>query len=196
MAKVLYIRVSTADQNEERQKQDLEGYDKVFIDKCSGATTNRPQLKAMMDYLRDGDIVEVHSFDRLARNTFDLLGMVEGFEKDGITLISKKESLDTRTPSGKMMLTMLGAVAEFERSMIKERQREGIANMKVNKDGKKIGKTGIATGRPKANYDTTQAEIFKQLTNKEIKSSKAMELTGLKKTTFYKLLKEWKSYNN
>lgn len=137
---VSYIRVSTLEQNEARQVEALKKYnaEKTFLDKVSGKDTNRPQLKAMLEFVREGDTVVVHEFSRLARSTKDLLEIVETLNNKGVHLISNKEKLDTGTPTGKLMLTMIAAIAEFERQQILERQREGIAIAKT--EGKYKGR--------------------------------------------------------
>ena len=126
--KVAYIRVSTVEQNEARQLEAMKnkGIEKYFTEKVSGKDTNRPQLKAMLDFVREGDTVYIHDFSRLARSTKDLLDIVEQLHNKGVYLISNKENIDTSTPTGKLMLTMIGAIAEFERANLLERQREGI----------------------------------------------------------------------
>ncbi|RXV70950.1 recombinase family protein [Burkholderia stabilis] len=122
-----YIRVSTVDQSTERQ---LEGVD-LFMDKARGTDTERPQLQAALDYLRDGDTLLVYSMDRLARNTEDLLRMVRELTERGVTVQFAKDAMtfsaDKRNPQQELMMTMLAAFAQFERSLIRERQREGIA---------------------------------------------------------------------
>ena len=134
--KVGYIRVSTIEQNTESQKAVLEnlGMDKVFEEKLSGKNTDRPQLQAMLDYVREGDTVYVKDLSRLARNTKDLLDIVEYLDKKGVGLFSIKENIDTSTNFGKLMITFLGAIYEFERANLLERQRDGIAV------AKKLGK--------------------------------------------------------
>ena len=129
MANIGYVRVSTVEQNEQRQIEALEKHsiDKWFIEKVSGKDTNRPQFQAMLDYSREGDTIYIHDFSRLARSTADLLGIVDKLKAKGIHLVSNKENLDTNTPTGKLMLTMIAAINEFERSNMLERQREGIA---------------------------------------------------------------------
>lgn len=131
---IAYVRVSTVEQNEARQLEALEKYniDKWFTEKVSAKDTNRPQLQAMLDFAREGDTVYIHEFSRLARSTKDLLEIVEALNNKGVQLVSNKENLDTSTPTGKLMLTMIGAIAEFERQQILERQKEGIAIAKKN----------------------------------------------------------------
>ena len=116
---VQYIRVSTVEQNEARQVEALKKYgaEKTFLEKISAKDTNRPQLQAMLDFVREGDTVVIHEFSRLARNTKDLLDIVENLNNKGVHLISNKENLDTSTATGKLMLTVIGAIAEFERQL-------------------------------------------------------------------------------
>lgn len=131
--KIGYIRVSTQEQNTMRQEvlmQEL-GVDEVYIDRLSGKNTDRPELKKMMDYVRKGDTVIVESISRFARNTRDLLVLIEKLTEKGVEFVSRKEAIDTTTPTGKFMLTVFGAVAELEREYILQRQREGIAIAKA-----------------------------------------------------------------
>ena len=127
--KIAYTRVSTIDQNEARQVEGLKphGIDKWFDEKASAKDVNRPQLQAMIDFAREGDTVYIHDFSRIARSTKDLLDIVETLSEKGAFLVSNKENIDTSTPTGKLMLTMIGAINEFERANLLERQREGIA---------------------------------------------------------------------
>ena len=131
--KVAYVRVSTVEQNEARQVEGLKphGIEKWFIEKVSGKDANRPELQKLLEFVREGDTVCVHDFSRLARSTKDLLEIVETLNGKGVHLISNKENIDTSTPTGKLMLTMIGAIAEFERTNMLERQREGIAIAKA-----------------------------------------------------------------
>ncbi len=138
-----YKRVSTTDQNTDRQLLGIE-CDREYVEKISGKDTNRPELQAMLLNLRSGDVINVHSMDRLARNTKDLLSIVEEITTKGTKIIFHKENLSFASnksdPYQKMMMTMLGAVAELERNLILERQREGIALAKAKgkyKGGKK-----------------------------------------------------------
>jgi len=116
--KIAYVRVSTIEQNEARQIEALEKYeiDKWFTEKISGKNTDRPELQKMLEYVREGDTVYIHDFSRLARSTKDLLEIVERFNNKGVHLVSNKENVDSSTPTGKLMLTMIGAIAEFERA--------------------------------------------------------------------------------
>lgn len=140
-----YARVSTDEQNEARQLESFQKYresiSKVYIDKCSGKDTNRPQLKAMLDYVREGNVVVVSDFSRLARSTKDMLQIVQALADKGVALISIKENLDTDTPQGKFMLTVFAALAELERETILQRQREGIEIAKAH--GKYKGRSPI-----------------------------------------------------
>lgn len=141
--RVAYVRVSTVEQNDERQKVALEPYkiDQWFIDKASGKDMNRPQFQEMMRYIRKGDTVYVEEFSRLGRSTKDLLDTVEKIQGKGAKLVSLKESFDTSTPAGRLQLTMLAGIAQFEREMMLERQREGIAVAK--KEGKYKGRKKV-----------------------------------------------------
>lgn len=143
MVDVAYIRVSSADQNTDRQLDGLT-FAKTFTDKVSGATTDRPQLQQMIEFVREGDVIHVHSIDRLARSLQDLLSLVKDINAKGVSVKFHKESLEftgETNASQNLMLQVMGAVAEFERSMIKERQREGIAKAKAK---------GVYKGRTKA----------------------------------------------
>ena len=128
MANISYVRVSSIDQNEARQVEALKAHniDKWFIEKVSGKNTERPKLQAMLEYVREGDTLYIHDFSRLARNTKDLLELVELLQHKGVRLVSNKENLDSGTATGKLMITMLAAINEFERENLLERQREGI----------------------------------------------------------------------
>ena len=131
--KIGYIRVSTQEQNTIRQEVIMKelGVDELYIDRASGKNTQRPELQKMMEYVRKGDTVIVESISRFARNTKDLLGLIEQLASKGVEFVSKKEAIDTTTPTGKFMLTVFGAVAELEREYILQRQREGIAAAKA-----------------------------------------------------------------
>lgn len=193
--KIGYVRVSTKEQNTIRQEiimQEL-GVERMYIDRVSGKNMDRPQLKEMLEYIREGDTVIVESISRFARNTRDLLELVDALGKKKVDFVSKKEVIDTSTPQGRFMLTIFGAIAELEREHILERQREGIDAMPIDeKTGKKIStKTGRVTGRPNVDYPANWKKVYDKWKNNEIKSIEAMALLKLKKTTFYKLLKQY-----
>ncbi len=124
----MYIRVSTEEQNEARQIKLAEelGIEKIFIDKQSGKDTERKNLKELLSYAREGDTIYCESISRIARNTKDLLSIVEDLKKRGIDFVSQKENIDTTTPQGRFILTIFGALAELERENILQRQKEGI----------------------------------------------------------------------
>lgn len=128
--KYAYIRVSSVDQNEARQIEAMKKYDipedNYYIEKISGKDTNRPELQKLLATVQPGDTIHIHDFSRLSRSTADLLNIVEKLNAMNVTLISNKENLDTSTPTGKLMLTMIGAINEFERMNLLERQAEGI----------------------------------------------------------------------
>ena len=168
---VAYVRVSTAEQNESRQREALQAYDidRWFVEKASGKDIKRPELQAMLDYIREDDTVYVEEFSRLGRSTSDLF-------------ISIKENFDTKTPAGKLQMTMMAAIAEFERAMILERQREGIAIAK--REGKYKGRKAISVPNIGDYYD-------RYMTRQETKTSIALKL-GISRTTLDKLFKEYK----
>lgn len=182
--KIGYIRVSTVEQNIARQEVIMKKLDveKIFIDKISGKNKERPMLKEMMDFVRSGDIVVVESISRFARNTRDLLELVDQLVAKGVQFVSMKEKIDTSTPSGKFMLTVFGAVAQLERDYILQRQKEGIAIAKAN--GKYQGRKKIQNDR----FD----EIYEKWKNNEITATQAMKLLNFSKTTFYRRVKEMK----
>ena len=132
--KVGYIRVSTQEQNTVRQEVLMQALDveQVFIDRMSGKNLARPELQKLLAFVRTGDCVIVESISRFARNTRDLLELIERLQSKQVQFVSKKEAIDTTTPTGKFMLTVFGAVAELEREYILQRQREGIAIAKEN----------------------------------------------------------------
>lgn len=182
--KIGYIRVSTVEQNIARQEVIMKKLDveKIFIDKISGKNMERPMLKEMMDFVRSGDIVVVESISRFARNTRDLLELVDQLVVKGVQFVSMKEKIDTSTPSGKFMLTVFGAVAQLERDYILQRQKEGIAIAKAN---------GKYHGRKKLQNDRFN-EIYEKWKNKEITGVQAMKLLNFSKTTFYGRIREMK----
>lgn len=191
MSKIGYIRVSTEQQNTGRQFELLKergiALDKTFEEKVSGKNTkDRPQLQAMLNYVREGDTVYVESISRLARNTQDLLNIVDQLQKKEVDFVSLKESFDTTTPTGKFVLTMFAALAELERSTIKERQREGIdLCLKENRP----------YGRKEIKISSTFAKNYKKWKKEEITAVEFMRLENLKRSTFYNLVKKFEAEN-
>ncbi len=184
--KIGYIRVSTLDQNNERQLAGIK-LDKSFIDKASGVNTSRPALKEMLNYVRDGDEVIVHSMDRLARNLIDLRKMVESLVNKKVKITFVKENLTFTgddTPISKLLLSVLGAVAEFGRELIKESQREGIALAK---------KKGVFKGRKPALSEEQMVEIEKRILLGDKKSEIARDFNVCRET-IYKHLRTRKSF--
>ena len=154
--------------------------EKWFCEKISGKDTHRPKLQEMLDYVREGDTVYIHDFSRLARSTRDLLEIVEQLNNKGVTLVSNKESIDTSTPTGKLMLTMIGAIAEFERANLLERQRDGIAIAKH--DGKYKGRKSIRI----PNFE----KYYERYMKREISKSGIAKELGISRPTVDKLIAE------
>lgn len=187
---IAYVRVSTVEQNEERQIKALEQFniDKWFTEKVSAKDTNRPQLKSMLEFAREGDTIYIHDFSRLARNTADLLNIVEDLTKRKITLHSNKENIDTSTPTGKLLLSVIASINQFERENLLERQKEGIAIAKAK---------GAYKGRKAISIDNDMfiTEYNKYLTRKITKVQLAKNL-NISRPTLDKLIKEYNSQNN
>lgn len=184
MAHIAYVRVSTAEQNEARQIEALKKHniDKWFTEKVSGKNMNRTQLEAMLDYVREGDTVYIHDFSRLARSTKDLLTIVEKLQNKKVHLVSNKENLDTSTPTGKLMLTMIAAINEFERENLLERQREGIAIAK--EQGKFKG------GQVKRIDDKTFTEAYERYQRRELTKTQLAAELKISRPTLDKLIKD------
>ena len=179
--KIGYIRISSDDQNTARQEvlmQEL-GVDQIFIDRISGKNLERPELKRMMTFVRQGDAVIVESISRFARNTRDLLDLVDQLTRKGVEFVSKKEAIDTTTPSGKFMLTIFGAVAELERDYLLQRQREGIEVAKTK---------GVYTGRKPVVHADFDAVVRKWHAG-QITAVEAMKRLNMKPSTFYRKVK-------
>lgn len=179
-----YIRISTAEQNTARQEVLMNelGVEKVFIDKASGKNTQRPELQKLLAFVRKGDKVVVESISRFARNTKDLLNLIESLADKEVEFVSKKENIDTSTPTGKFMLTVFGAVAELERQYILQRQKEGIAIAKQK---------GKYKGRKRIENDQFYS-LYKKWQNKEITASYAIKQLNFSRNTFYRRVKEMK----
>jgi DNA invertase Pin-like site-specific DNA recombinase len=179
--RVGYMRVSSVDQNTARQLDGIE-VDRSFEDKCSGKDTKRPQLEAMLEFVREGDTVLVHSMDRLARNLDDLRSLVTRLTKRGVKVEFVKESLTfsgESSPMATLLLSMLGAVAEFERAQIKERQREGIAIAK--------GK-GVYKGR-KPSLTQEQAAVIRTRADAGEKKAVLAREFNISRETLYQYLR-------
>ena len=177
-----YVRVSSYDQNPVRQLEHLE-VDRVFTDKASGKDSERPQLQALLPYAREGDTIVIHSMDRLARNVDDLRQIVLGQTGRGVRIQFIKENLiftGEESPMANLMLSVLGAVAQFERDLIKERQREGIALAKQR---------GAYRGRRKALTDDEAAALRPRIAAGEKKAQVAREL-GISRETLYQYLRQ------
>ena len=185
--KIGYIRVSTQEQNTVRQEVLMESLnvDEVFIDRMSGKSSNRPELQRMMDFVRRGDTVIVESISRFARNTRDLLDLIERMNAKGVEFVSKKEAIDTTTPTGKFMLTVFGAVAELEREYILQRQKEGIAVAK--QQGKYVGRKPMSV----PDFD----RIVALWQNGDISAVEAMKRLNLSKSTFYRKVRQKQSHS-
>lgn len=182
---IAYVRVSTVEQNEARQREALKAFniDKWFVEKASGKDAKRPILQEMLEYIREDDTVYVEEFSRLGRSTADLLATVQRIEDSGAKFVSLKENFDTKTPAGKLQMTMMAAIAEFERAMILERQREGIAIAK--REGKYKGRKAVFVPNIGKYYQ-------KYMTRQGTKTSIATEL-GISRTTLDKLFKEYEN---
>ena len=181
---IAYIRVSTVEQNEQRQIEAMKPFtiEKWFIEKISAKDTNRPKLQELLEFAREGDTIHVHDFSRLARSTKDLLDIVEQLTQKNIYLVSNKENIDTSTPTGKLMLTMIGEINEFERYNLLERQREGIAIAKRN---------GKYTGGKRKNVPNFENGYQRYLRREISKVALAKELR-ISRPTLDKLIKEYK----
>lgn len=182
--KVAYVRVSTTDQNETRQLEALKKYDieKWYIEKASGKDTNRPKLQELLEFVREGDTIYIHDFSRLARSTKDLLEIIEKLNNKGVILISNKESLDTSTPTGKLMLTVIAAINEFERQNLLERQKEGVEIAKREKRFK--------GGQPKKIDDAVFNAAYEKYKNREMNKTELAAALKISRPTLDKLLKE------
>lgn len=182
-----YARVSTEEQNEERQIKLLtETYqaEKIYIDKASGKTLERPQFNDMLNFLRAGDTLVVESYSRLARTTKGLFDTIDFLAENGVALISDKEKIDTTTPQGKLILTIFAGLAEFEREIIRQRQAEGVEVAKAK---------GMYKGRRRLPYDKVRlAEVYELWRiNHEITAVEAQQMLGMKPHTFYRRVKEY-----
>lgn len=182
MSRIGYIRVSSIEQNTERQDSALLNLnvDKIFVEKISGKSMDRPELRKMLDYVRSGDTLYIESISRLARSTRDLLSIVQTLQDKGVELISLKENIDTTSPQGRFVLTLFGALSELERENILQRQREGIEIAKQK---------GKSLGRPKVKEPQNWDKVIKIWKRGEISATEAMKRLNMSKVTFYRRVK-------
>ena len=177
-----YVRVSTEGQNTARQDEKLAACEKVFREKISGKSTDRPELQRMMDFVREGDTVVVESYSRFSRSTKDLFDLIGRLDENGVSFISLKEKVDTSTPQGRLIMTIFAGLAQFEREQILQRQAEGIAIAKAQ--GKYKGRQPI-----KIDKDAF-TEQYQQWKAGTITAAQAMRALNLKPNTFYRRVKE------
>ena len=184
--KIGYVRVSTVDQNEARQVESLKKYgiEKWYSEKVSGKDLNRPKLQEMLDFVREGDTIFIHDFSRISRSVKDLLSLIDLLEAKKVHLVSLKENLDTSTPAGRLMLTMIGAINEFERANLLERQAEGIAIAKAK---------GKYKGRKAIEINEAFIEGYNKYLARELSKSALAKELGVSRPTLDKLINE---YNN
>ncbi len=183
--RVGYIRVSTSEQNVNRQEdllRDKYNVDKMYTDKVSGKNTDRPALQAMLEFVREGDAIYFSSISRLARNTRDFLEMAEDLKNRGVGLVSDKENFDTTTPQGKMIATVFASMYEMERESILQRQREGIES---------AHKRGVKFGRRKVEAGDEFPALYSKWKQGHMTAVDCMNELGLAKTTFYRRVKEY-----
>ena len=180
--KLGYARVSTLDQNLSRQIDMLNQYgvDRLYTEKMSGTKRNRPELTKLLAHMDEGDTVVIESLSRLGRSTKDLIELVELFQKRGVQLVSLKESIDTSTSTGKLLFTILSALAQFERDVIADRTREGLNAARAR---------GHSGGRPKSD-DKKVSQAIKLYQSKQYTVKEIEELTGIRKSTLYRYVKK------
>ena len=186
--KIGYVRVSTVDQNEARQVEALKKYDieKWYSEKVSGKDLNRPKLQEMLDFVREGDTIFIHDFSRISRSVKDLLSLIDLLEAKKVHLVSVKENLDTSTPAGRLMLTMIGAINEFERANLLERQREGIAIAKAK---------GKYKGRKAIEIDKSFIDGYQRYLARKINKSQLAKELGISRPTLDKLIEQYEQDN-
>ena len=173
-----YARVSTEQQNLDRQLDMLQKYgvDHIYNEKMTGTKRNRPELEKLLERLTEGDTVVVESLSRLGRSTKDLIWLMETFNAKGVNLISLKESIDTTTSTGKLLFTLMSAIAQFERDVIADRTREGLNSARAR------GRKG---GRPRTDTDKVRKAI-KLYNTQQYSLAEIEDMTGVKRSTLYR----------
>jgi len=184
MARIGYVRVSTYSQTTARQDDAMAelGVDRLFVEKISGKNANRPELKKMLEYVREGDTVVVADISRLARSTRDLLTIVDSLNQKKVEFVSLKEAIDTTTPQGRFVLTIFGALAELERENILFNQKQGIEAAKAR---------GIKLGRPSMDFPKNWERVYNQWKLGKVSPTDAAKELKLKRPTFYLMAKRW-----
>ena len=185
MSKAAYVRVSTAEQNEARQREALavRGIDKWFIEKASGKNTDRPEFQKMLDWVREGDTIYIHDLSRIARSTKDLLDLLDVLREKGVALVSGKESIDTSTATGKLLVTMVAAINAFEGANLLERQKEGIAIAK--REGKYKGRKAVTVPDLPRHYERYQ--------RREVSKAALARELGISRPTLDRLFSDYNS---
>ena len=185
--KVGYVRISTREQNTARQDELMKSLEveKVYTDKISGKSKDRPELQKMMDFVREGDILVVESISRFARNVRDLLDLTAALGEKKVQFISQKENIDTSTSAGKFVLTVFGAMAELEREYIRDRQKEGIEIAKAE---------GRMKGRPKKQIDDFES-VYNDVKAGKLSATKAAKQLGISRSTWYRKAREYEDEN-
>ena len=180
-----YARVSTVEQHEERQMIELKekaDVERTFLDKLSGKNTERPELRKMIDFAREGDTIYVSEFSRLARSTKDLLDIVQKLKDKGVQVVSLKENFDTTTPAGELAMTLFAAIATFERKIMLERQKEGIAIAREK---------GVYKGRKRKEKPAGWMELVKRYQCRDIRSvSELARICHCSRNTVYAWMRE------
>lgn len=188
MAKIGYVRVSTTDQNTDRQIQSMKslGVEKIFSEKVTGKTTEgRDELKKMLEFVREGDVLYIESISRLSRSIRDLLRIVDILQEKGVQLVSSKENLDTGTPQGRFVLSIFAALAELEREQTLQRQREGIAIAKA---------AGVYTGKQFKKIDEDKfLRLYAKWLKKEITAADFGRKMNLKPSSLYRRINRYKT---
>ena len=185
--KVAYVRVSTKEQNEQRQIEALEkhGIEKWFVEKISGRTNERPELKKMLEYVREGDEVYIMDLSRISRSLKGLIEIVDTFQEKKVALHSEKENIDTSTATGRMMVSMFGVINQFYIDNQREAQAEGIAIAKAN---------GVYTGRKPMQINTDAwNENYSSYRTREISKAKFAEQIGVSRPTLDKMIRQFEN---